>query len=164
MKNKYYLEAVKCPECGIAQEAKVEELVPFNNYTHQCSYCNYIIMESEWETQHGGKKVDELLSYSQYEVQEEKLIDAADIIDDGESTEYEKLLYSNADLQKIIKKTLEATSKGVLEFVNNENKIVDKFFKSEIPNAVLEITGTKNISQYINEELQKEGIIYNKNL
>lgn len=66
------------------------------------------------------------------------------------------------EIQQIIKNAIEATTKGIFEFINNENTIVDKFFKSEIPNAILEVTGTKQVSEYINEELEKVGIIYKK--
>lgn len=66
------------------------------------------------------------------------------------------------DLQKIIKNTIEATTKGVFDFINNENQIVDKFFKSEIPNTILEVNGSKNVSEYISEKLSKLGITYEK--
>ncbi|WPO82660.1 hypothetical protein SD427_18145 [Chryseobacterium sp. JJR-5R] len=68
----------------------------------------------------------------------------------------------NEELQQIIKNIIEATTKGVFEFINKENIIVDKFFKNEIPNAMLEVAGTKQVSEYINEELAKVGIIYKK--
>ncbi|GEM_PF-6371589 len=76
----------------------------------------------------------------------------------------EKLLYSANEVQTILKKAIEATSKGIFEFINNENVIVDKFHKMEIPGAILETncTSQKKASQYIDQELAKVGIIYNK--
>ncbi len=69
---------------------------------------------------------------------------------------------TSEEIQQIIKNAIEATTKGIFEFINKENTIVDKFFKNEIPNAILEVTGTKQVSEYINEELEKVGIIYKK--
>ncbi len=69
---------------------------------------------------------------------------------------------TSEEIQQIIKNTIEATTKGIFEFINKENIIVDKFFRSEIPNAILEINGIKKASEYINEELAKVGIIYEK--
>lgn len=45
---------------------------------------------------------------------------------------------TSEEIQQIIKNAIEATTKGIFEFINKENKIVNKFFKSEIPNAILE--------------------------
>lgn len=67
------------------------------------------------------------------------------------------------EIQQIIKNAIKATTKCVFEFINNENTIVDKFFKNEIPKAMLEVAETKQVSEYINEELAKVGIIYKKN-
>lgn len=41
-------EKIQCPECDHVQMAVVEELWPWDNYTHECTKCGYIIMESEW--------------------------------------------------------------------------------------------------------------------
>ena len=41
-------EEIKCPECGVIQEAKVIKSIPFDIYIHNCVECNYCIMESEW--------------------------------------------------------------------------------------------------------------------
>lgn len=44
--------------------------------------------------------------------------------------------------------------------------IIDRFFKTEIPNAIIERKFTKNVSEYIDQELMKIGIgyalLYNK--
>lgn len=76
----------------------------------------------------------------------------------------EKVLYSAEEVQKILKKAIEATSKGIFEFINNEIVIVDKFYKIEIPGAILETnySSQSNVSLYIDQELAKVGIIYNK--
>lgn len=47
-KNK--IEIIICPECNKLQKAKVEQIIPFPIYIHNCKKCNYIIMESEWQT------------------------------------------------------------------------------------------------------------------
>ncbi len=39
-----------CPECCDIQDAVVEDAWPFPIYVHTCTSCNYIIMESEWES------------------------------------------------------------------------------------------------------------------
>ncbi len=69
----------------------------------------------------------------------------------------EKLLYSADEVQTILKKGIKATFKGIFEFINNENVIVDKFHKMEIPCAILEAnyTSQKKASQYIDQELAK---------
>jgi hypothetical protein len=41
--------SIKCPECAQIQKAKVLEGFPWNIYVHHCEFCEYIIMESEWE-------------------------------------------------------------------------------------------------------------------
>ncbi|PWN60010.1 hypothetical protein [Chryseobacterium oncorhynchi] len=76
----------------------------------------------------------------------------------------EKKLYSADEVQTILKKSIEATSKGIFEFINNESVIVDKLHKIEIPGAILETnyTSQKKASEYIDQELAKVGIIYNK--
>lgn len=76
----------------------------------------------------------------------------------------EKLLYSADEVQTILKNAIEATSKGIFEFINNESVIVDKFYKMEIPGAILETnySSQKKVSLYIDQELAKVGIIYNK--
>lgn len=76
----------------------------------------------------------------------------------------EKLFYSADEVQTILKKAIEATSKGIFEFINNETVIVDNFYKMEIPGAILETNYSSqiNVSLYIDRELAKVGIIYNK--
>ncbi|KAA0127318.1 hypothetical protein FY557_13115 [Chryseobacterium sp. SN22] len=72
----------------------------------------------------------------------------------------EKLFYSSDEVQSIVKKVIEATTIGVLDYVNNESIIIDRFFKNEIPNAIIERNSTKNLSEYIDQELMKIGINY----
>ena len=76
----------------------------------------------------------------------------------------EKLLFSADEVQTILKKAIEATSKGVFEFINNESVIVDKLHKMEIAGATLETnySSQKKVFQYIDQELAKVGIIYNE--
>ncbi|WBX97993.1 hypothetical protein [Chryseobacterium gambrini] len=76
----------------------------------------------------------------------------------------EKLLYSADEVQNILKKAIQATSKGIFEFINNESLIVDKLHKIEILAATLETSSSlqNKVSEYINLELSKVGIIYNK--
>ena len=42
---------ILCPECGGICQAEVEQLPgePFATYLHECEYCEYVIMESDWE-------------------------------------------------------------------------------------------------------------------
>lgn len=42
-------EKIKCPECSTIQITIVQEFWPWDNYTHHCENCGYIIMESEWD-------------------------------------------------------------------------------------------------------------------
>lgn len=72
----------------------------------------------------------------------------------------EKRLYSPEEVHTILKKAIEATTIGIFEYVNNEAIVIDSFFKSEIPNAILQINSTKKVSEYINHELKKNGINY----
>lgn len=37
-----------CPNCGAIELAEIEETVPFWSYIHDCTKCDYCIMESEW--------------------------------------------------------------------------------------------------------------------
>ena len=46
-KNK--IEIIVCPECNKLQKAKINN-IPFPVYIHNCKKCDYIIMESEWQT------------------------------------------------------------------------------------------------------------------
>jgi hypothetical protein len=46
-----HTEFIKCPNCGYFEHAKVEHTLPFYTYIHECTYCNYLIMESEWDEQ-----------------------------------------------------------------------------------------------------------------
>ena len=41
-------QKIECPECKSIQTAKVIETIPFFIYVHECTHCNYTIMESEW--------------------------------------------------------------------------------------------------------------------
>jgi DNA-directed RNA polymerase subunit RPC12/RpoP len=41
-------EVIKCPNCSKEQVAIVKHTWPFFTYIHDCEYCNYTIMESEW--------------------------------------------------------------------------------------------------------------------
>jgi phage FluMu protein Com len=49
MEINYHIELIKCPECNTIQEAKVEHSIPWNTYIHHCKWCEYVIMESEWD-------------------------------------------------------------------------------------------------------------------
>lgn len=42
-------ENIRCPECKGTCSATVFHLWPYNNLTHKCEHCGYLIMESEWE-------------------------------------------------------------------------------------------------------------------
>ena len=44
----YHIETIICPECSEVQEAVVKHTTIWNIYIHECTYCNHIIMESEW--------------------------------------------------------------------------------------------------------------------
>ena len=44
-----YVENIICPNCQDVQIATVLESIPFPIYIHECTNCEYIIMESEWE-------------------------------------------------------------------------------------------------------------------
>lgn len=50
MENHRQRETIKCPKCGHIQRAEVLETAIWNNYVHHCEKCEYVIMESEWET------------------------------------------------------------------------------------------------------------------
>lgn len=41
------MEQIKCPECGSMQKVEMLHDFPF---VHTCSNCEYVIMESEWES------------------------------------------------------------------------------------------------------------------
>lgn len=44
-----HIETIECPECGLVQDARVEEDTwPFWTWIHFCE-CGFIIMESEWQ-------------------------------------------------------------------------------------------------------------------
>lgn len=45
-----HLENIICPNCGHTQQASVLHTNPWWSYVHDCTVCNYTIMESEWET------------------------------------------------------------------------------------------------------------------
>ena len=74
----------------------------------------------------------------------------------------EKTLYTSDEVQNILKKAIEATAKGLFEFINNESVVFDKLNKIEIPGVSLEIkySSQTKISHYISQELSKVGIKY----
>lgn len=39
---------IECPECLTIQMGKVEQTFPWPTFIHDCVFCKYIIMESEW--------------------------------------------------------------------------------------------------------------------
>lgn len=41
-------EFIICPNCGSMELAEIKETIPWPTYVHDCSKCDYIIMESEW--------------------------------------------------------------------------------------------------------------------
>lgn len=41
-------EIIICPECKKKQKAEVIHTFPWWSYAHECTSCNTIIMESEW--------------------------------------------------------------------------------------------------------------------
>lgn len=43
-----HTETIQCCECGTIQEATVEQTIIFDVYVHQCTNCQHIITESEW--------------------------------------------------------------------------------------------------------------------
>jgi len=43
------IQVIRCPSCGHIQSAKVEETMPWWSYAHECTKCEYTMMESEWE-------------------------------------------------------------------------------------------------------------------
>jgi hypothetical protein len=45
----HHKELIKCPECGLVQNARVEHTIPWYTYIHHCTQCEYVIMESEWD-------------------------------------------------------------------------------------------------------------------
>lgn len=45
-----HTETIWCPECEHKQEAEVLHTFPWNTYIHECTNCDYLIMESEWNT------------------------------------------------------------------------------------------------------------------
>lgn len=44
-----HTEWISCPDCGGHQLAVVEHTFPWFSYVHTCGFCEYVIMESEWE-------------------------------------------------------------------------------------------------------------------
>jgi hypothetical protein len=42
-------EQIICPECENEQTAVVEHTIPWFSYVHVCKFCDYVIMESEWQ-------------------------------------------------------------------------------------------------------------------
>jgi C4-type Zn-finger protein len=45
----HHQESIVCPKCQSVETATVEHTAPFWTYTHSCSKCGYLIMESEWD-------------------------------------------------------------------------------------------------------------------
>lgn len=39
---------IRCPNCGAIEKAIPKPGVPWWTYIHECTQCEYIIMESEW--------------------------------------------------------------------------------------------------------------------
>jgi ribosomal protein L37E len=52
--GEYHVERIICPECGVAQQAKVAHLVPWHVRFHDCKKCGYPITETEWEMAGGN--------------------------------------------------------------------------------------------------------------
>ncbi len=46
--EKGHFDHIICPDCKKEQMAFVLHTIPFNTYIHECTNCNYLIMESEW--------------------------------------------------------------------------------------------------------------------
>ena len=44
-----HFETIKCPQCETIQNARVEHSFSFWSYVHECTHCNYIITESDWD-------------------------------------------------------------------------------------------------------------------
>lgn len=44
-----YAVEIRCPKCGLEQEAQVVYSQPFNTYVHECKNYRFTITESEWE-------------------------------------------------------------------------------------------------------------------
>lgn len=50
-----HLEKIICPKCKSVEEAAVQHTNPFWSYVHECSKCEYMITESEWEEENKSK-------------------------------------------------------------------------------------------------------------
>lgn len=48
MNEEFHLEFIECPQCLNIQDAPVGHTQPVYSYTHDCRYCGYTILESEW--------------------------------------------------------------------------------------------------------------------
>lgn len=50
-KEKAFTDIIRCPQCDAVQEAIIrwEAGMPYPAYVHECEWCGYWIMESEWE-------------------------------------------------------------------------------------------------------------------
>ncbi len=46
---KWHAECISCPNCGSHEKAAVLETVPWHSLVHECTNCQYVIMESEWK-------------------------------------------------------------------------------------------------------------------
>lgn len=40
---------IKCPNCGSIETGTIEYTLPWPTFIYNCTKCNYVIMESEWE-------------------------------------------------------------------------------------------------------------------
>jgi uncharacterized protein (DUF2225 family) len=49
MSRDFHTETIRCPDCGLIQDAIVEHTIPFYSYVHTCTFCGYTVMESDWE-------------------------------------------------------------------------------------------------------------------
>jgi len=47
-------ETIICPNCLTEQTATVEHTQPFDTKVHECTYCGYVITESDWEEKKAG--------------------------------------------------------------------------------------------------------------
>ena len=47
-------ETIICPNCLTEQTATVEHTQPFDTKVHECTYCGYVITESDLEEKKAG--------------------------------------------------------------------------------------------------------------
>jgi C4-type Zn-finger protein len=48
MTSDSHTEHITCPNCSSIQEATVKHSIPWCDYTHCCTECEYWITESDW--------------------------------------------------------------------------------------------------------------------